>query len=207
MEFMTQPPPNHPFWTRSSSPAAAPRAPAATPAAAPDAAPARTRHAAAASPGGSSQPGPAAAGAAAGVPAAAAADVLVPPPLAPPENVPYLEWLVQDWLKTQARRTCATTIFWPTCHIMDNKLMATMKKPGFGEVPSLLFYYKNDAIPLEFNPTTVPLSGKGVRHLLAVGKDFSEWIQEVCNGWKSDCISYALFFFKICFFPIRENFY
>ncbi|MEO5351400.1 MAG: hypothetical protein H7836_17425, partial [Magnetococcus sp. YQC-3] len=81
--------------------------------------------------------------------------------------------------RMHVRRALANPIMWPTCHIMDNKLLVVMKKPCFGEMPGLIFYYKNDNLPLEYNPTAIPLTAKGVREFLGTCSDFQKWIHQV----------------------------
>jgi hypothetical protein len=83
------------------------------------------------------------------------------------------------WNAANVRRNLKGFEMWPICHIIDNKLLVGVKKPGLGERPGLLFYQKNDSIPIEHNDSSIPLSASGFAILIDVAGQFRDWVFEV----------------------------
>jgi len=83
------------------------------------------------------------------------------------------------WNAANVRRNLKGFQMWPVCHIIDNKLLVGVKKPGLGERPGLLFFQKNDSIPIEHNDSSIPLSASGFSILIDVASQFRDWVFHV----------------------------
>lgn len=102
-------------------------------------------------------------------------------PLVGTFSLKTIESALREWYLAQATRSLRSCFMWPACHILYEDLMVVMKKPGFGQTPGLIFYKKDDQIPLEHNETAIPISGRGVRVLLHVFEEFKKWIVKVMS--------------------------
>ncbi|MEO5351517.1 MAG: hypothetical protein H7836_18025, partial [Magnetococcus sp. YQC-3] len=86
---------------------------------------------------------------------------------------------LEEWYISQTNRTTMSCFMWPACHILYENLMVVMKKQGFGTTPGLIFFKKNDQLPLEYNDTAIPLTGRGIRVILHVFSEYKKWIEQV----------------------------
>jgi hypothetical protein len=83
------------------------------------------------------------------------------------------------WNAANVRRNVRCFGMWPVCHLIDNKLLVGVTKSPNGRNPSLMFFVKNDSLPLELNDSSIPISQAGFGVLSHVAPKFRDWVFEV----------------------------
>ncbi len=83
------------------------------------------------------------------------------------------------WNAANVRRNVRAFGMWPVCHLIDNKLLIGVNKNANGENPNVLFFLKNDSVPLEHNDTAIPLSPSGFNILSQTAPKIRDWVFEV----------------------------
>jgi len=86
---------------------------------------------------------------------------------------------ILTWNAANVRRNARCFSMWPVCHLIDNKLLVGVTKSQNGQHPSVVFFLKNDSVPLEFNNSSIPISPAGFGVLSREGPKFRDWIFQV----------------------------
>jgi len=86
---------------------------------------------------------------------------------------------IVQWNTANVRRNVNQGFgMWPICHIIENNLLLGVKKTA-GLPPNVMFFLKNDSVPIELNETVIPLSSKGFKMFCQVSNMFKAWILTV----------------------------